>query len=113
MAEADKIKQFAIIQIMLGTDIVPKIKEADRNRPFCYNSDVVSNRYCSYDGRQRNRPFSHNSDVGRNTPVSCSYDCRIRETDPFVTIQMLVGTDLVPTKAEAGEQTLLIQFRCW
>ena len=38
----------------------------------------------------RNRPFCHNSDAGRNR--SFYYDGRGRETDSFATIQMLVGT---------------------
>ena len=51
--------------------------------------------------RQRNRPFCYNSDVGRNRPRS--YDGRGRKTYPFAAIQILVGTDLVPTIAESEE----------
>ena len=83
MAEADKIKQFAIIQIMLGTDIVPKIKEADRNRPFCYNSDEVTDRSFSYYGRGTG-PFATNQMLVLGRKRSCSYNGR--GTDPFTTI---------------------------
>ena len=54
--------------------------EADRNRPFCFDSNLVRNRWCSYDQRQTG-------------------------TDPFALIQILLGTDLVPpTMAEADKK---------
>ena len=33
---------FALIQILLGTDLVPPtMAEAEKKRPFCYNSDQM------------------------------------------------------------------------
>ena len=52
-----------------------------------------------------------NGRADRNRP--CSYDGRGKGTDPSATIQMLLGTDLVSTMAEAKEQTILLQFRCY
>ena len=49
--------------LYIGTDLVPTIAESEED-PFFHNSDVGRNRFCYYDGRG---------------------------TDPFATIQMLVG----------------------
>ena len=43
----------------------------------------------------------------------CYYNGRGRGTDPFATIPMLEGIDLVPTMAEVEKHTLLLQFRFW
>ena len=64
---------FAMIQILFGTDLVPRMAEADRNRPFCYDSDLVP-RMAEAD---RNRPFFYDSDLVRN--ISYSYDGRGRQ----------------------------------
>ena len=58
---------------------------ADRNRPFCYNSDVVRNRSCI------------NEDKSRQEQTG---------TDLFAQIQMQLGSELlVTTMAEVKEQT--------
>ena len=76
--------------------------KATSNRPSLLysNSDVVRNRSCSFDGRGRGTvSFATIQMLGGTELVPTMADAE--ELNPFAIIQIIFGTDLVPTMAEA------------
>ena len=86
VAEADKNSDsFSMIQMQIGTDHVATV--ADRNRPFCYDSDA-------YAEADRNSPFCYDSDedaeADRNSPFcyDSDEDAEADRNSSFAIIQM-------------------------